>query len=310
MLKLAFFITTLLIQLGRTYDFNHPEIPTIFSWRIDSYCLSYCHLNVTTKETNQTANFLPNTYYSSCDYPNDYQWKIECTNRVCYSDGSLLYKYTQKTLYATKTQQEEKNQNQKLSLLVITIPQCGRFTDGDCLIVEVTDQYTETGLDAYGEPELRYYGKNLKNANCSHSYLFDQKFLVPYKKTKVDRISYKYTAQFRLDCYSDQYYNPDQIKLEDSYYFQIKGWANVKYYIGNPLPSQSPSPSPSPSPPETNKFIILFGILCATISLLSIAVTYSCLIKPVDQKCSEIKLDTVVTDESSSTVLSEPPNDK
>ena len=58
-----FALLILIIQLVHSFNFDHPEVPTLFIWRIDESCLSTCKLNVTSKKTNETVDFIPNIRY-------------------------------------------------------------------------------------------------------------------------------------------------------------------------------------------------------------------------------------------------------
>src|SRR5439155_20356720 len=101
-----------------------------------------------------------------------------------------------------KIVQEE--EEKYIGLVVIRIPQCEKLKDRECLIAEITIEYGSNGVSYYGEPVLRYYGKN--QFHCSYNYTSDPQFLIPYKKERSGSYS-RYTSKFKLDCYSDQYHN-------------------------------------------------------------------------------------------------------
>ena len=289
-----FALLILIIQLVHSFNFDHPEVPTLFIWRIDESCLSTCKLNVTSKKANETVDFIPNTRYFSCDYLDDYQWNVDCHNdRFCgyTKESEVFFKYPQKVLYATKTQQEERES--VTGLLIIRIPQCEKLKNGDCLMVEIKNEYSDNGLKYYGEPSLRYYGKN--QFNCDHNYTSNPRSLVPYK---ITRNSYYrvYTAQFKLNCYSDRYYNVDQITFGDSYYFLLNaGATTVKYYLGNDdqiiISPSSPTPT-SLSNSGMERFQILFWFSFGVILFLLAALIglYLYFTKYAQQNYSEIQL--------------------
>ena len=107
-----FTLLILLIQLVNSFNFDHPQTPTVFYWRISDDCLSHCQLNVTNLNTSAKMNFSPNTRYLSCEYLDDYQWQINCDqDRYCKShenEKSYLSIYAQSTVYATKNLQTNK----------------------------------------------------------------------------------------------------------------------------------------------------------------------------------------------------------
>src|SRR5438874_8709156 len=128
---LAFIFVVLSVALSQnltSFDFDHPQVPTIFYWgiRVDSLqCVSDCQINLTNKKTEEKANFTINTPYLSCDYLDDYIWNINCADQYCkkyYTTKDEIYTYPQTTLFATKIVQEEGEKY--MGLVVIRIPQC------------------------------------------------------------------------------------------------------------------------------------------------------------------------------------------
>jgi hypothetical protein len=216
------------------FDFDHPKDPTFFSWSVDTWCLQRCELNVTDKNSGESMNFLPNKKYLSCDYPDDYEWNINCNTTECdvHDPKLLLFKYPLQTYYATT--KPKTNSSFFEGILQIKIPECETVKDGDCLFIDISFEYAVT---YYENPLVRFYGKN--NFKCNQSYLMDDKFLVPIQRNREPH-GFKYNVKFKLGCYSSKYHNFDAISLGDSYYLHLNSRnTDIKYYIGSDTISTS-----------------------------------------------------------------------
>jgi hypothetical protein len=261
-----FVIIFVFFVITSPFELIHPTVPTLFNWRIDTDCLSFCQLNVTDKQSNVTMNFAPNTNYLSCYYTSNYKWDIICSSNDCNVAENLLLLEPQILLYATKI--PNTLTRNVFGLVVINIPSCDTIRNNECLFVEFDITYSSSQLKYYGKPILRYYGKN--NFDCNpHSTDANDK-IVPFIKTQVKYGDTNYNSKFKLGCYSDKYLNVDAIANNDNYYFQINGWVNIKYSIG----SDSLLPIPIIQPLIVNnsqKFEILFGVFfCISVILGSV----------------------------------------
>ncbi len=245
----------IVFQLVNSFDFNHPEKPTMFYWSTQENCLSDCNLTVINKKNNQTVEFFPNTHYLSCYYSDNYQWQSNCDGKYCSVE---IVTTPQKILFATNEKKQEKELLN--GLVVIKIIPCKKLANNDCLFIDIDV------LSYYGDPILKYYGPN--QFDCSLNYTNNPRFEIPFKRKQIG----EYYLKLKLGCRNDQYSNIDAITFEDTYYLQLDTNAKITYYIGNDLSSNTISPITIDAAKKL--FQALFCLLCVIIVLLITIITY------------------------------------